>query len=90
MTLTINDDINESAYRWLAGEKSIDNVSVTIEVPQSALSSGKKGLALWGCACGGLSYGRRPYMGRGDKPQRHFGGNRLQRNAGRGHPRGWN
>ena len=44
----MNGDKNEAAYRWLAGEKSLDGVSVTIEVPQSALSSGKKGLALRG------------------------------------------
>lgn len=44
----MNGDQNASAYRWLAGQKSIDDVSVTIEVPQSALSAGKKGLALRG------------------------------------------
>ena len=44
----MNGAQNASAYRWLAGETSTDGVSVTIEVPQSALSAGKKGLALRG------------------------------------------
>ena len=43
----MNGQQNLSA-RWLAGEKSIDNVSVTIEVPQSALSAANKNLVLKG------------------------------------------
>lgn len=38
--------VNDTAARWLAGEKAATNASVTIEIPKSALSTAKKELVL--------------------------------------------
>lgn len=44
----MNGASDTTNFRWLAGQKSIDGVSVKIEIPQSALSVGNKNLVLKG------------------------------------------
>ena len=42
------DGTQNLSLRWLAGQKSLDGVGVTIEIPQSALSAANKNLVLKG------------------------------------------